>query len=391
MNHRHASRGFTLIELLVVIAIIAILAAILFPVFSKAREKARATTCASNQRQIAVSIQMWAQDHNSKYPTAGTAWADMGIEQKILHCPSVSKPGNSYGYNACLSGVAITDIGKADTVVVNADCGTTDNLLRFPADLAMRHNKAVILSFADGHVETTLNPPVIACPTSDLMTGLSTSNTIVDGQYGWTRMPTADVTTAPGTNPRYYYDIVSDQGNPAPAIYMWCQYGGAALDAWIKRSLSPVNTSPTFWAVKFDARLETNFSNKPMEIHVKDASNNSIAKLETTGPLGNTPNTGVAQWGIKINGTVMDTDNVPYAAPNSGQNNWPKYGDNYVTWVISCDVVGKKVYAQNSLGKTASGTALTGSNPATPAALVIDITDGNNKQYFDNMAFGDWK
>ena len=49
-------QGFTLIELLVVIAIIAILAAILFPVFARAREKARQTTCTSNQRQIAATI-----------------------------------------------------------------------------------------------------------------------------------------------------------------------------------------------------------------------------------------------------------------------------------------------------------------------------------------------
>lgn len=58
MLHR---RGFTLIELLVVIAIIAILAAILFPVFAKAREKARQTTCSNNQRQLAVAILMATQ------------------------------------------------------------------------------------------------------------------------------------------------------------------------------------------------------------------------------------------------------------------------------------------------------------------------------------------
>jgi prepilin-type N-terminal cleavage/methylation domain-containing protein/prepilin-type processing-associated H-X9-DG protein len=57
-------RGFTLIELLVVIAIIAILAAILFPVFSQAREKARQTMCLSNQKQIATGIIMYAQDYD---------------------------------------------------------------------------------------------------------------------------------------------------------------------------------------------------------------------------------------------------------------------------------------------------------------------------------------
>ena len=59
---RGAGRGFTLIELLVVIAIIAILAAILFPVFAQAREKARATSCLSNEKNMGLAILMYAQD-----------------------------------------------------------------------------------------------------------------------------------------------------------------------------------------------------------------------------------------------------------------------------------------------------------------------------------------
>jgi len=61
-------KGFTLIELLVVIAIIAILAAILFPVFAKVREKARQTSCASNEKQISVALLSYLQDADEKFP-----------------------------------------------------------------------------------------------------------------------------------------------------------------------------------------------------------------------------------------------------------------------------------------------------------------------------------
>ncbi len=78
--------GFTLIELLVVIAIIAILAAILFPVFAQAREKARQTTCLSNLKQVGMGVVMYAQDYDETYPmgsfilpgmAAAVTWQDL--------------------------------------------------------------------------------------------------------------------------------------------------------------------------------------------------------------------------------------------------------------------------------------------------------------------------
>jgi prepilin-type N-terminal cleavage/methylation domain-containing protein/prepilin-type processing-associated H-X9-DG protein len=91
--------AFTLIELLVVIAIIAILAAILFPVFAQAREKARAISCLSNEKQLALGILMYVQDYDDTFPLAfdeaagwtGTSWPvriDPYIKNLgVFHCP----------------------------------------------------------------------------------------------------------------------------------------------------------------------------------------------------------------------------------------------------------------------------------------------------------------
>jgi prepilin-type N-terminal cleavage/methylation domain-containing protein/prepilin-type processing-associated H-X9-DG protein len=73
MNKKNVSRGFTLIELLVVIAIIAILAAILFPVFASAREKARQTGCASNEKQLGLAFLQYSQDNDEQWPTGYSA------------------------------------------------------------------------------------------------------------------------------------------------------------------------------------------------------------------------------------------------------------------------------------------------------------------------------
>ncbi len=119
-------KGFTLIELLVVIAIIAILAAILFPVFSRAREQARKTTCLSNMKQIGMALMMYVQDWDETFPFLGCWGCGTGPDANNPLCTPQAK---IYPY------VKNTDIfacpstaGDAATMVLYYDAG--QNLAR---------------------------------------------------------------------------------------------------------------------------------------------------------------------------------------------------------------------------------------------------------------------
>ena len=122
-------KGFTLIELLVVIAIIAILAAILFPVFAKARDKARATACLNNMKQLNLAIQMYIGDWDGFFPRATGEWGVFpspapDIESGLLpfvennyalfRCPTDNLPRG--GYHACTYGFCYMNTGDGTGV-----------------------------------------------------------------------------------------------------------------------------------------------------------------------------------------------------------------------------------------------------------------------------------
>ena len=206
-------RGFTLIELLVVIAIIAILAAILFPVFARAREKARQTSCLSNAKQLVLGTMMYVQDYDEKFfddgyipgspfacgpPCYNQCWWRFKVQPyvknfQMMSCPSgmdldwssyyVQGQGN-YGYNTWLANQKLGSIPAPAGRILISDARHWAIPACWPGNVAYpsaasgynpcgaaaqanwteihtRHNGGSNIGFADGHAKWMKSQEII--------------------------------------------------------------------------------------------------------------------------------------------------------------------------------------------------------------------------------------
>jgi len=232
--------GFTLIELLVVIAIIAILAAILFPVFSRAREKARQSSCGSNLRQIQLAIAQYAQDYDERHPATwfvqrsgetwpgSYQWQEAALpyvkNQQLFVCPSASNlvyvpdarpelndnpwpfttyPRGGYAGNVaywtglCAAGIpANHPFGFRSLAAIDEPAGT---FMIWDALPAGANSGRFEEGWADGSANEqpqtynpNANPPRLVSPNRQVIAGRHTEGanfSYVDGHVKWNGLP----------------------------------------------------------------------------------------------------------------------------------------------------------------------------------------------------------
>ena len=217
------TKGFTLIELLVVIAIIAILAAILFPVFAQARAKARGATCLSNLKQLSLGMTMYAQDYDEKFPQwhwdqsysagsvvkndATTLWFN-AIYPYVKNVQVYTCPDTNYDFKSWEDGLAgwFPSDKNNRSVFVNA-MGNRINPALIDANVSYGANEPITNSYPK---LAALQRPAETMILSDCATALT----------GWDDWDQADSSKTPNPGANYRMRRIA-YANGTAGNYMW--------------------------------------------------------------------------------------------------------------------------------------------------------------------------
>jgi prepilin-type N-terminal cleavage/methylation domain-containing protein/prepilin-type processing-associated H-X9-DG protein len=244
-NRAPRSAGFTLIELLVVIAIIAILAAILFPVFAQAREKARQAACMSNLKQIGMALVQYSQDWDETHPgvwfgpPANSSWSQPSNatlyykwmdaiqpyvkNEQVFNCPSDSlnkkytfrNRDGSNGYGSYAMSQAYFARGD------NYTGPASDYNQPFILNIAMIQAPSTTVWIVDGGMPGIKDPPWKSY------------------EFWWDTPNTINTTfpTPKGTAPRYFQNIVARHNNMVDVVYCDGHAKAVDLDQLTQRKL----------------------------------------------------------------------------------------------------------------------------------------------------------